>query len=119
MFEEFCRKTGTIRIPTGTYSDSKPVFEEHKVTYFSLDSNFRDDKGVLQSETAYYLKGYESPIPADSVFIDESGETFDFKRRRRQKKHRNLSLKEFLRFARFRGRKRDPACGPPGFRPAV
>lgn len=77
MFEELCRKTGTIKIHTGTYSDSKPVFTEHAVTYFAIDSSFRDDKGVLQVETDYYLKGYESPIPADSVFVDESGETFD------------------------------------------
>ena len=77
MFEELCRKTGTVKIPTGTYSDSKPVFSGHAVTYFALDSNFRDEKGVLQTETAYYLKGYENPIPSDSVFVDESGETFD------------------------------------------
>lgn len=77
MFEELCRKTGTIKIPTGTYSDSKPVFTEHAVTYFALDMSFRDNNGVLQTETAYYLKGYESPIPADSVFVNESGETFD------------------------------------------
>ena len=37
MFEEICRKTGTIRIPTGEYSDSVPgkAKQKHPPAVFS------------------------------------------------------------------------------------
>ena len=49
MFEEICRKTGTIRIPTGEYSDSAPVFNEVEVSYFTMTETFRNADGILQS----------------------------------------------------------------------
>ena len=49
MFEEICRKTGVIRIPTGEYLDSAPVFEDHTVSYFTMTETFRNADGVQQS----------------------------------------------------------------------
>ena len=69
MFEEICRKTGTIRIPTGEYSDSAPVFDEVEVSYFTMTETFRNADGVQQSADHVYCKGYEQPVPVEAKFI--------------------------------------------------
>ncbi|MBQ9335988.1 MAG: hypothetical protein IJS14_01665 [Lentisphaeria bacterium] len=71
MFEEICRKTGTIKIPTGEYADSVPVFEDHAVTYFTMTETYRNADGVQQSADHVYCKGYEQP--------DARGRIPDFK----------------------------------------
>lgn len=72
MFEELCRKTGTIRIPTGEYADSAPVFEEHTVSYFVMNETFRNAEGVQQSENHIYCKGYFQEIPVEAKNFSRS-----------------------------------------------
>ena len=61
MFEEICRKTGTIRIPTGEYSDSVPVFENHTVSYFTMTETFRNADGVQRFlRTSFSFNGFSS-----------------------------------------------------------
>ncbi len=77
MFEEICRKHGTIKIPTGEYSDSVPVFEDHTVSYFTMTETYRNADGVQQSAINVYCKGYEQPVPVEAKFIDEDGVEYD------------------------------------------
>ena len=77
MFEELCRKTGTIRIPTGEYADSAPVFEEHTVSYFTTNETFRNAEGVQQSADHIYCKGYSQEVPVEAKFVDENGTEYD------------------------------------------
>ena len=77
MFEECCRKTGIIKIPTGEYSDSVPVFEDHTVSYFTMTELFRNADGIQQSADNVYCKGYEQPVPVEAKFIDEDGNEYD------------------------------------------
>lgn len=77
MFEEICRKTGIIRIPTGEYSDSALVFNEVEVSYFTMTETFRNADGIQQSADHVYCKGYEQPVPVEAKFIDEAGNEYD------------------------------------------
>lgn len=83
MFEELCRKQGTLLIPTGEYEDSLPEYEEIPVKYFSMDKTSRKTDGALQVNTQYYCKGYGKAAPAGSKLILEDGseiesETIEF-----------------------------------------
>ena len=77
MFEECCRKIGMIKIPTGEYSDSVPVFSEVEVSYFTMTETYRNADGIQQSADNVYCKGYEQPVPVEAKFIDEAGNEYD------------------------------------------
>ena len=76
MFEELCRKQGTLLIPTGKYEDSQPTTEEIPVKYFVMDKTCRNEHG-LQLETQYYVKGYGKAAPSGCQLILEDGSVID------------------------------------------
>jgi hypothetical protein len=80
MFEELCRDTGKVRIPTGNFVDNKPEYAEHPCTYFIMSDNYRDANGVLQYEDFYMCKGLgDYEITADCTFIDKNEAEFDLR----------------------------------------
>ena len=76
MFEELCRKQGTLLIPTGEYEDSLPKTEEIPIRYFVMDKTYRNEHG-LQLETQYYVKGYGKAAPSGCQLILEDGSVID------------------------------------------
>lgn len=81
MLDSHYKLTGTVRIPTGEYSDNKPVFEDYAIKYIVFDGTFRHPQtGAQQAETTYYVKplgetALPDQIPPGSLFVDHRGQS--------------------------------------------
>lgn len=74
MFEELCRKHGVIRTPAGKYNETGDrEMEDHPVSYFAMETSYRDRDGAIQSETNFYCKNFEEPVPPNSIFLADDG----------------------------------------------
>ena len=64
MFEEICRKTGTIKIPTGEYSDSVPV-----------EAKFIDEAGNEYDLTAakYIFNHFDNTFEFNKLTVAKHG----------------------------------------------
>ena len=83
MFEELCRKTGTIRLPVGEYFDGQAEYENYPVLFFEKSASFRDPQtGAVQLDQIFMCKpadgvSFPAPLPGDIKFVDATGQDYD------------------------------------------
>ncbi len=83
MFEELCRKSGTVKLPTGDFFDGQAEYRDYPVLYFEKSGSFRDPQtGALQLDQIFMCKpadgvSFPSPLPGDIKFVDAAGQNYD------------------------------------------
>lgn len=74
MFEELCRKHGIIRTPAGKYNETGNG--RSSGILFCNGNILRDRDGAIQSETNFYCKNFEEPVPPNSIFLADDGTAY-------------------------------------------